>query len=534
MDSSQAVVEKDFYYDPEKHLAPPIRIQWIKLSGNVLMERWVYAQCCGQTEKVRSSVDGRIISSVSPCRAHSISSSTPKTTGKHHPGTLVLKRCTRNEIIKHTPPLAEWSCCGAVIPAWDAAWDAPWCKQIPFEYVDTGCEDGPWDEEAGEKQDSKALESELVLAIQGLGSKRLQSNLALAAKPVNRRSRSSSGISSMGGRSRSASGISSFGGRSRSGSGISSYGGRSRSASGIAPGDQMIVLEKGKLVDPQNVKFTQETVERSFSDGSLLLDVMAQIFHGQLKINDIPEVRVAVRVDQDNQGMFYCLDNRLLLMFKLLRLDKVRVTLIEWMSEFDDKLEQNIPFDPESRVQLDKQGLRLFRKELVKRIVEWNEEEPEKCIPVYIPSKYAGYVIGASGKTIRLLEGKYGVKMYLEELKKLRKKHPVPNLTDMVAITIQKRDGKENSNPNAARKQILKMVMKFQQSDDQKEKEKDPLVCQEVKFEKKRFYFDSGKNEHGSYLKISEVSKYRNMITIPQQGLKMFKEVLGDICTKLD
>jgi len=58
---------------------------------------------------------------------------------------------------------------------------------------------------------------------------------------------------------------------------------------------------------------------------------------------------------------------------------------------------------------------------------------------------------------------------------------------------------------------------------------------QEMKIERKRFYFDCGCNDRGSFLRVSEVTnRYRSSITIPQQGLEQFKGILDDMMTKME
>jgi len=58
---------------------------------------------------------------------------------------------------------------------------------------------------------------------------------------------------------------------------------------------------------------------------------------------------------------------------------------------------------------------------------------------------------------------------------------------------------------------------------------------QEMRIERKRFYFDCGNNDRGSFLRISEVTnRYRSSITIPQQGLSKFRDILGEVMNKLD
>lgn len=58
---------------------------------------------------------------------------------------------------------------------------------------------------------------------------------------------------------------------------------------------------------------------------------------------------------------------------------------------------------------------------------------------------------------------------------------------------------------------------------------------QEMRVERKRFYFDCGSNERGSFVRISEVTnKYRSSVTIPKQGLHKFRDILGDVIEKMD
>lgn len=66
--------------------------------------------------------------------------------------------------------------------------------------------------------------------------------------------------------------------------------------------------------------------------------------------------------------------------------------------------------------------------------------------------------------------------------------------------------------------------------------EPEPLPeFQEMKIERKRFYFDCGSNDRGSFLRVSEVTnRYRSSITIPQQGLAKFKGILDDMMSKME
>jgi len=58
---------------------------------------------------------------------------------------------------------------------------------------------------------------------------------------------------------------------------------------------------------------------------------------------------------------------------------------------------------------------------------------------------------------------------------------------------------------------------------------------QEMKIERKRFYFDCGRNDRGAFLRVSEVtSNYRSSITIPRQGLHKFREILDEVVEKME
>jgi len=58
---------------------------------------------------------------------------------------------------------------------------------------------------------------------------------------------------------------------------------------------------------------------------------------------------------------------------------------------------------------------------------------------------------------------------------------------------------------------------------------------QEMRVERKRFYFDCGSNDRGSFVRISEVtSKYRSSVTVPKQGLHKFRDILSDVIEKME
>jgi len=76
---------------------------------------------------------------------------------------------------------------------------------------------------------------------------------------------------------------------------------------------------------------------------------------------------------------------------------------------------------------------------------------------------------------------------------------------------------------------LTEMIEEFHQEEEPPELPE----FQEMRIERKRFYFDCGSNDRGSFLRISEVTnRYRSSITIPQQGLSKFRDILGNFESK--
>ncbi|XP_002167629.1 transcriptional activator protein Pur-alpha isoform X1 [Hydra vulgaris] len=83
--------------------------------------------------------------------------------------------------------------------------------------------------------------------------------------------------------------------------------------------------------------------------------------------------------------------------------------------------------------------------------------------------------------------------------------------------------------------EVRDVLSEFIEEYGQDEEPHETPEFQEMRVERKRFYFDSGSNDRGAFLRISEVtSKYRSSITIPKQGLSKFKEILSDVISKID
>jgi len=80
-------------------------------------------------------------------------------------------------------------------------------------------------------------------------------------------------------------------------------------------------------------------------------------------------------------------------------------------------------------------------------------------------------------------------------------------------------------------KDLLKCARKVQAefSGDEKEEEEPELPGgEEVRAERKRFYCDCGRNDRGSFVRISEVtSNYRSSVTVPASGLADFVKALS-------
>ena len=325
-------LEIDFSYDDEQHYAPPIRIKWVTRSINATSyERWIFIQCCGQ---IGQKEEG-LITSRHPCKGQPdrgrFVSQTIEVTKKHHPGQLILKRITHSQVVKHKPPLAVWKCCGAKIPPWSEAWQSRYGK-IPFELVDSGCKEGkyvntgPFGSSVGDS---------------GATSNR---DVALRAKPIAQRPKAPK---------KSA-----------------------KKSSGPSSGEETVIIKNRKLMNPTDIKFTQKTVLKTFSDPSKpsVLELMQLIFDGAVNVEELPKIRVATPLNKEQPGnSFFSCDNRRLFLFKALLLKEIEVQWIEWTSEFDSKLDQNIRMDPETRMEASDEGLNAFRKDFIKYCFENRE-----------------------------------------------------------------------------------------------------------------------------------------------------------------
>ena len=137
-------IKQEVAYDERRHWAPPMSIQWaLANSSRSSNERWVFIRCCGQIGRL--SQEG-IVKSILSCRKmRKDQIDAIEVTNKHHNGRLRLGRTTRNQVKSRKPPLAVWSCCGEKIYNWQDHWSSR-DSAIPFELVDSGCQDGRWDD----------------------------------------------------------------------------------------------------------------------------------------------------------------------------------------------------------------------------------------------------------------------------------------------------------------------------------------------------------------------------------------------------
>ena len=241
----------------------------------------------------------------------------------------------------------------------------------------------------------------------------------------------------------------------------------SKQSSGPSSGEQTFVIQDDKLMNPEEIRFTQMSVLKTFSDSSKpsLVTAMQQIFDGDLDIKHIPHIRVA-QADESEAfpGSFYTCDNRRLLLFKILRVKEVSVQWIVWSSEFDSKLNQNITFDPDTRVMVKTDGdINAFRKVFVRMLFEKSAEHYESSL-LCIPEEFVGYIIGIKGRTKGRLSYIYGTQI---KIRVLADEHPASALSDVVEISYRENlNAKNKFVAGKARKEHVKMVRKLQRRKD--------------------------------------------------------------------
>ncbi|RUS21160.1 hypothetical protein BC937DRAFT_93445 [Endogone sp. FLAS-F59071] len=84
------------------------------------------------------------------------------------------------------------------------------------------------------------------------------------------------------------------------------------------------------LINPQNVRYTQDSIAPTFRNGNSLMQTALKIRHGLLNSNDLPSIRVRA-----HNGVWYALDNRRLWVLKEAGITNVRA----WNVTSDPSLE---------------------------------------------------------------------------------------------------------------------------------------------------------------------------------------------------
>lgn len=390
-------IEVEYNYDSDKHFAPPIRIQWVARNQNRLtQERWIFIHCCGGIGYEKRS---NVISSEYSCKSAKYEVPVTKF---HHVGRLNLLRTSHNQVVTRTPPLAKWSCCEEGIPRWDDAWSSR-DGRIPFDLVDSGCLEGMYDCDAESASVPRAFKA---------------STFALIAKPLKRKPKT--------------------------------HACAGKTASHASSGLQTVLIEKDKVMNPFKIGFTQKSVLKQFSDKSLpsVLETAVLILKCELKVEEVPTIRVATRSNSEDDEFFTC-DNRRLFLFKMLGIEEVNVDWIQWTSEFDDKLDQNIRFDPETRFNATKDDILACRDECYfNLLIEGDSNEIFQ-----IPTNCVGYIIGSEGNTIKRLCLIFGANIGINQ-------YPISSLLCSVLIS-RKKKARKAYQPVAAKKTIVKMVVKL-------------------------------------------------------------------------
>lgn len=83
--------------------------------------------------------------------------------------------------------------------------------------------------------------------------------------------------------------------------------------------------------------------------------------------------------------------------------------------------------------------------------------------------------------------------------------------------------------------EIKECLSEFLEEYGQEESSVELPDFKEMRVERKRFYFDCGCNDRGSFLRISEVtSRYRSSITIPKQGLEKFSGIINELMESME
>ena len=308
-------------YDPNLHRAPPVELSWVSRNKSTAT-RWVFLRCCGRLGHEKTAEGQTMIvpsgvfnyRTASDATAHTAlngcHNKKSRVTQRYHPGRLCLFniRSSHSQLAKHGGGgLAFWSCCKAEVPAWQDHWSTR-DGEVPFEVVDSGCVEGPWDEDL-----DVGVGDDDVTRMGGL-------DVARVARAYRR---------------------------------PNNHGGASHPP-------QYDVLNESITLPVEDIQSCQNSVKTRFSDGKkTLLQTMFELWTEQISISDLPKIRIA----QQN-GQWYSIDSRRLFVLKVLGVQSADFTEISWMGEFDSKLRQRVKLEPG---QVDaKSGIEPFRKRFIK------------------------------------------------------------------------------------------------------------------------------------------------------------------------
>lgn len=107
----------------------------------------------------------------------------------------------------------------------------------------------------------------------------------------------------------------------------------SRGGSSIVGESNAIIAEKG-YIDPQKVRFVQDSIKSEFKDGKKLKDAVDALKNGKMKVDEFPPIRI---FNQD--GKIYSLDNRRLEVFK-----QAGVSKIPYQRATEQELTKELPY----------------------------------------------------------------------------------------------------------------------------------------------------------------------------------------------
>jgi hypothetical protein len=94
-------------------------------------------------------------------------------------------------------------------------------------------------------------------------------------------------------------------------------------------------------VDPNEIKFINNSISQKFKDGSTIHDLLRQLRNGTTDVSEIPIIRV---VDLDQDGL-WSLDNRRLWAFKKASLESIPVKIVIGDLHFFDRVNEQLRYD---------------------------------------------------------------------------------------------------------------------------------------------------------------------------------------------